>query len=237
MAEPGSREVRARWLHEQPEVAATGAEVTVLEGPPAGVLVNEARRTPDTVVCMAMRGRGPVRETLFGSVSGAVLRTVGRPVLLVGPRAPKPAGDWRARRLVVTLDGSETSEAILPAAAEWARLLGARVEVLSVIYPPGDPEARAVTRLPPEADERYDFVTERARGLEAEGLDVDWQVLAGADPAATILEHVRHVPWLVAMATHGRTGLAAVLVGSVTSEVVRQHAGPVLVVRPPRLRG
>ena len=236
VAEPGGGDERARWLRERPEVGDVDAEVTVREGDPAEVIIAEARSEQDTVVCMATRGRGPWREALLGSVAGEVLRKAGRPVLLVGPRAAPPPVGATFVRVVATLDGSALSEAVLPVASSWARRLEADLRLLGVIYPLVDPAARVVTALPPEAEAVYTQVGERSRELQEGGLDTDWWVVAHADPAATIADYVRLAPsWLLVMATHGRTGLARVLVGSVTTQVVRRHTGPVLVIRPERL--
>jgi nucleotide-binding universal stress UspA family protein len=72
-----------------------------------------------------------------------------------------------------------------------------------------------------------------ARQLEAAGYHVTMSVQFG-DPAATIVDAVEasHVD-LVAMATHGRTGLRHLLLGSVAEQVLRRVRVPVLLVRPP----
>ena len=236
VAEPGGGDERARWLRTRPEVGDVNAEVTVREGDPAEVITAAARSEQDTVVCMATRGRGPWREALLGSVSGEVLRKAGRPVLLVGPRAAPPPVDATLGRVVATLDGSAMSEVALPVASSWAHRFDADIRLLAVVYPLVDPAARVVTALPPEAKAVYTKVGERSRELQEGGLDADWWVVAHEDPGATIADHVRLAPsWLLVMATHGHTGLARVLVGSVTTEVVRRHTGPVLVIRSERL--
>ena len=62
--------------------------------------------------------------------------------------------------------------------------------------------------------------------------EVDWEVLHNADPAVGITEFVEaRNGGLVVMATHGRSGLARVALGSVAARVVRDHTGLTLVVR------
>jgi nucleotide-binding universal stress UspA family protein len=70
------------------------------------------------------------------------------------------------------------------------------------------------------------------------GHEVDWEVLHNADPAAGITEFVEaRNNGLVVMATHGRSGVARVALGSVSSRVVRDHTGLTLVVRSSDLDG
>lgn len=58
-------------------------------------------------------------------------------------------------------------------------------------------------------------------------------VLAGTDPAKEIVAYARkQCPDLIAMATHGRTGLAQMVVGSVAQRLLRAGIAPVLLVRP-----
>jgi nucleotide-binding universal stress UspA family protein len=62
---------------------------------------------------------------------------------------------------------------------------------------------------------------------------VDAKFVEG-DPADEILRLAREIkPELIVMGTHGRTGLARLLMGSVAEEVVRKSPYPVLTVKPP----
>jgi nucleotide-binding universal stress UspA family protein len=64
------------------------------------------------------------------------------------------------------------------------------------------------------------------------GTEAQFEVLHGPDPATAILDFA-HPDGLIAMSTHGRTGLARIFAGSVTTDVVAGCRQPVLVVRPP----
>ena len=70
------------------------------------------------------------------------------------------------------------------------------------------------------------------RSLQGAGYQVSTEVQFG-DPAAEIISAVAHKPIdLVAMTTHGRTGLGRVLMGSVAEEVIRHVSVPILLLRP-----
>jgi nucleotide-binding universal stress UspA family protein len=170
----------------------------------------------------------------------------------------------QAMKILVPLDGSSISEAILPTVAAVAGPLGAEVELLTVVtmdrvhetpaemlYPETAPaavltgtrlEVPLMHELMPHPAETREQAVER---LEAQGLDylrAQTHALRGiattvrvefADhAAAAIIARARaEAPDLIAMATHGRTGLSHLLAGSVTEQVIRSGAAPVLTVR------
>ena len=64
------------------------------------------------------------------------------------------------------------------------------------------------------------------------GVSANWDVLHGKDAARAIVDYAALVRGaLIAMTTHGRTGLARALMGSVTNEVVHEARSPVVVMR------
>jgi nucleotide-binding universal stress UspA family protein len=70
-----------------------------------------------------------------------------------------------------------------------------------------------------------------ARGLE--GVQADCHTVIAGDPAEAIIKFAREGGFdLIAMSTHGRSGLSEVLQGSVASAVMRSGVAPVLMVRP-----
>lgn len=120
-------------------------------------------------------------------------------------------------RILVPLDGSAYSEEILPYAKGIARTTGARLTLLRVVGDEG------------EMGEAREYVEPLARELEAEGK----VSLAKTDVTRAILEEAsRDPPALVAMSSHGRTGLLEVLLGNVALSVVRNSGQPILIYRP-----
>lgn len=161
-------------------------------------------------------------------------------------------------RILVPLDGSEQSEEVLPEVIDLARRLHASVQLLQVfetddpvaeIYglygllcPPEDGEQGVEERL--EVKEQKDrrhwgegYMSRVASSLEAEGLDVSWEVVKGR-AADTIVgfAHADRVD-VVAMSTHGRSGLDRAVSGSVADEVMRKVGIPVLLVKATEPRG
>lgn len=202
---------------------------------PARTLVGLAAETdPAGLLCLSSRGRSALGEVVFGSVAARVLRTSHAPLLVAGPSLEPPHPRWQ--RLLVCLDGSDTSASILPAVSAWARHLDLDVDLLHVGYPtedghPGDFEVPEVELL------AADQVAAAAAELEAAGITVRRLVVAHTHVAAGIVEQAsKGGADLIALATHGRTALARVVAGSVALEVIRRAEVPVLTMRPAHLR-
>jgi nucleotide-binding universal stress UspA family protein len=172
----------------------------------------------DPAICMATHARSGMGHALFGSAAEAVVRTLQVPAVLVGPHC-----DTTLRvsgPLAVCFDGSAASAAVLQLAEQWARALATPI-VLVYVYHPLDVESATH----PETIAR----------TAAERLSIDAEVhLVRGESAHSVVRAVRDVdPVLVALATHGRTGLARLVMGSVATAVVRRSECPALVVRPP----
>ena len=175
-------------------------------------------------------------------------------------------------RLLVTLDGSELSEAVLGPAAELARATKAEVHLFIAAHTPhsagrGKREAPDVlVRLPlmgslpfdsPRAgyfprvepvpiETREQYITRREHELDEylmdrathfEGLPVKRRAALSDDPAESIIAYAQEQAVnLIAMATHGRSGLSRLVQGSVASKVLSSGVAPVLMVRPRSMR-
>jgi nucleotide-binding universal stress UspA family protein len=132
-------------------------------------------------------------------------------------------------------DFSRPSEIAFRLACSLARDYGARLVVVHVHVPPMS-MAEAITHLEPE--NYKEELWKKFHRLEASeprirDLRVDAKFVEG-DPADEILRLAREIkPELIVMGTHGRTGLARLLMGSVAEEVVRKSPYPVLTVKPP----
>lgn len=169
------------------------------------------------------------------------------------------------KKILVPLDGTPFSEAVLAPVAEIARATGAVVELLSVrraeavrptratrtmpeMIPAGTPTGTRLS-LPSPAETMSPVVESLAQAVERAEAELRDYLLACAerlpgittsvhpvvadDPATAIIERARAERVdLIAMATHARSGLAHLVVGSVAERVIRSGVAPVLVVRP-----
>ncbi len=180
-------------------------------------------------LCMMAHGRRPVPEMLIGSVTAGVVRRAHRPVYLCGPRYDSCVHQ-RVDVLAVCVDGSKLSEQILPHVAALSKRLGARLQLLQVI---DITAARKPTELGHTDVMDSAYLNALARRIESEqALEVDWEVLHG-DPADSIVSYLADSHnTMLAMTTHGRSGLSQVVAGSVSHEVLHEASCPVAVLRP-----
>ncbi len=200
---------------------------------PADALL-EAAGELGALLCLSTHGHGGVRTALLGSVAHEVVCRTTRPVLLVGPRCRTAPLVGEAGDLVATSDGSSFSHAVLPAAEAWADATALTPWVVEVV---GPDELVSEWYEPPRnreveaAERRLAALAGRLRCPE--GGAARTQVLHGADAARSITAFAERLPAAtIAMATHGRSGLARIVMGSVAADVVRTAPCPVLLVRP-----
>lgn len=137
--------------------------------------------------------------------------------------------------ILLPTDGSPAAEAGVQEGLRLAKALGARATFLYALEPLGPK-----LLLGPETLPYYQALVEdmRKEGLaaldratrmaEEMGVGFEAHFLEGRAAEVILKEAAKHD--LLVMATHGRTGLDAVLLGSVTREVVRRSPRPVLVV-------
>jgi nucleotide-binding universal stress UspA family protein len=216
---------------------------------PQSIVAHAGALGADLIV-LATHGAGGARRAVFGSVAQQVLRRGDRAVMLMHPREasqPDAAGaDLELRRLLVPLDGERDAEAALPFAVTLARAYRATIDLLRIVPTlatiSGErasaaklvPTAAAASLEYEEADAQR-YLGTIAERLRAAGVAVTWAVARG-DAAQGVLEAASGSAGgggLVIMATHARTGLDAVLTGSVASKVIARYPGPALLVRVP----
>jgi nucleotide-binding universal stress UspA family protein len=133
--------------------------------------------------------------------------------------------------ILVPLDGSALAEAILPEIEKLARCMGARILLLRVsrahVFPGKDP-TKAEIQVVRRAEE---YVAEIRDRLAAKGLVAEAHVRYGAVAEEILTHSARNDVDLIAMSTHGRSGLGRWALGSVAEKIVRRSEKPVLLMR------
>lgn len=195
-------------------------DVVASSDPARGILTHLTAH-PHALVAMATHARHPLESAARGGVLTDVLRGLARSMLAVGPKFDVRSGSG-VRRVAVCVSGDEDASLILPDALAWARALDVPVEVVNVS--PNEPAWRT-------AD---DVVERTVQAAKAGHQPVTGITLVGAHPGQEIVRYAASVPGtLLALATHGRSGLPAALVGSVAAQVVRESASGMLLRRFP----
>ena len=205
------------------------------DGDVAAALVAEAARVPDTLVAMTTHGRSGVLGVVLGSVAMKVLRGGDAPVMLYRPpehASGDPSAAIKITRVVAPMDGTPVAESIGAQAGEFARWLGARLVVISVI----STRAQASTAGAPVGDlSESSFVRTRASDLGKKyGVEYSWEVLHGDEPDKAIANFVgKDRGTMLAMVTRANTApVAAAFLGSVTTGCLRKAGVPMLIRLP-----
>jgi nucleotide-binding universal stress UspA family protein len=210
------------------------------DGSPADVIDTIADEVGAGIIIMTTHGAGGFAPGWLGSVTDAVIRHSHRPVLAFPENDAHKGTPFVPRRILVPLDGSERSDAIIAPARDLALLFGAHLDFVRVIAPyvPGDVASAMMADRPDpygidaQAAEAKDALARVVRGMEEHGLVAHSSVVVQSWPPRVILDHIKTTdPDCVAVATQGR-GLTRLFVGSVADKLIRASQRPVLVLRP-----
>ena len=213
---------------------------SLLEGYVTEALERQATNLGADIVVMTTHGRTGVSRAWLGSVADSLVRHSTFPLLVIRPLEdgttfPEPNFD----HFLVPLDGSPIGEGILEPAVALGKPMGARFTLLHVVAPHLTVGAR-VSPLPAghlkervgKAEDYLGGVVER---LKSQGIEAEPLIESHYAPAKAILNTAesRDVD-LIAIATHGYTGVKRALLGSVTDKVLRASRWPLLLERPPQ---
>ncbi len=134
-------------------------------------------------------------------------------------------------KILILLDGSDCAERVFPKVEKLATDLKATLALLRVVYAhvfPGVDPTEAEVNVVREAEAYLGKLEER---LKDKGFKVETHVRYGHD-AEEILDHAAQKDIdLIAMTTHGRSGVKRFLLGSVAEKVLRHSPKPIFLVR------
>jgi nucleotide-binding universal stress UspA family protein len=201
----------------------------VQHGAAAEAIVDCAGQGDIRQIVMSTHGYTGLKRWRHGSVAERVLQAAGVPVLLVRA-GEKEAKDSRrlalCRRILVPLDGSAMSEQVLPIVMPIAQALDAELILfqVSIVY--------SVEGHSYHTDQiAQDYLAQVAGRLREQEVEASTATGIGVVAESIIKYAEAHHVDLIAMCTHGRTGLARWALGSVADRVLRAAGIPILLVR------
>lgn len=229
------------YLDAQKErLQAAGVKVRVKRqhGEAAANILETAESENVSLVAISTHGRSGISRWLFGSVADRIVQNSNVPLLMIRPddkTEAKPAFE----KLLVPLDGSEVAAGVLPFVEDVAKRFGASLVLYHAVPPisayPGfetvNPQidGKVLQEMQQQAKE---LLSAAARDIEGRGthatvavsidLAVDGILRAAKETGAD----------LIAIGTHGRSGLGRMVMGSVANAVMRRSTLPCLLVHP-----
>jgi nucleotide-binding universal stress UspA family protein len=211
-------------------------------GKPADVIVDRVDNDPGCLIALATHGMSGMRRWLLGSVASKIVQIAASPLLLIRPvEGVSPAAPVALKTIFVPLDGSGLAEKVLPQVIALARTMKLEVHLIRVYTLPVDAYviADGVIAQGP-APFREELRTEaetyldgKAEQLRANGVEHITTTALEGDPASEVNDIARKTTNnLIAMSTHGRSGIGRWVLGSVAEKVVQHSRDPVLMIRP-----
>ena len=222
----------------------------VEEGDPVEELARAAREQRACAAVAGTRGRGPLLGQLFGSVSTGLVRTAGRPVMLVSAHAREPVYRRRVMTgtgltILIAYDGSEPARNAITHAG---RLFPGAQAVVATVWTSMREAARAARVALPQsmiddAVHNFDAATEasaagpRAKAPSSRARRA-WRprrctLQADRSVAGSLLARADELDAAaVIVGSRGLSAVKSVLLGSVSNAIVHQSRRPVVIVHP-----
>jgi nucleotide-binding universal stress UspA family protein len=213
----------------------------VEKGAAAEVILDTASADRGALIAMATHGQSGGQRWLLGQVAQKVLQAAANPLLLIRPDEKKlPAGAAPLTTIIVPLDGSHLAEKIFPHVVYLATRLQLAVVLIRTYTLPTSGYFIAAGLSPSDVKnlaekikgEVTSYLQAKVKELTAQGVGkVSFVLKEGKGPDEIIELAQSTSDNLVAMSSHGRSGIGRWVLGSVTDRVVSYSGDPVLVIR------
>jgi nucleotide-binding universal stress UspA family protein len=210
-------------------------------GEAATVIIERYRNDPHCLIAMATHGMSGLRRWLMGSVTSKVVQHAANPLLIIRPtEKADPVIPASLRTIIVPLDGSALAEKALPTVIGLAKPLKLEVQLVRAYTPAAETYiiadgviAQSTAQFNQNLKAEVETYLEgKVQALRAEGLENVTATAVLGDAASEIIDFARRTENnLVAMSTHGRSGVGRWLLGSVAEKVVQHSQDPVLLIR------
>jgi nucleotide-binding universal stress UspA family protein len=211
---------------------------SIVSEPVGSFLAAYAAQTATDLIVMTTHGRGGLARFWLGSVADTLMRLSKVPILLLRPQEGAPAFAPLPvfQKILIPLDGSVLAEQIIEPALALGALMQAEYTLLRVVeplFPVYNFIARAKELDEAAIEEARRYLKQVAQRLALEGRRLDTKVILSGETAHAILESAQHNGNnLIALATHGLSGLQRLMVGSIADKVLRGGRIPILLYRP-----
>jgi nucleotide-binding universal stress UspA family protein len=215
---------------------------------PAEEILDYAEKENISLIVMATHGRTGISRWALGSVANKIARASKCPVLLIRASS-NVLESVHLDKILVPLDGSKQSEAVLPYIENLASKLKTKISLLNIVEPPyhyypssaglGYYGGEGILRVPYTEEElkplkvaAEKYIKSISEKLIAKGIKTSYQVKVGSAGEEIIKAEGEIHPDIVAMSTHGHSGFGRWEHGSIADKVLHAGNTPILLVRP-----
>ena len=222
------------------EVQRVKTSTALAYGNEAEEIIEFADQNKIDLLIISTHGHSGIKRWLLGSVANKLLSGTSVPVLLVKSRAHQVAS-VAIEKILVPLDGSPPPETSLRHIEELVKGTEVEIFLLRVVEPvilptadfPAAINSSEVYRLMAEEQQRAQkYLGDVTDIMASKGLKVRSQLAIGKAAESIVEAAEKENVDLIAMTTHGRTGVIRWVAGSVTSRVQGESRQPVLLIRP-----
>jgi nucleotide-binding universal stress UspA family protein len=224
--------VETHWSHAHATIPITTHHLT---GPAADSIVAYAQEQKIDLIVMSSHGRSGLSRWVYGSVAEKIMRQSCCATLII--RQGEPEQPVVFHKILVCLDGSPLAEEVLPPILTLARALHAELTLLRVVSPAHlSLETFALEQFMEKVEEiergnAEAYLRQKQYQLATADLPIHIQTVLGLE-AESILDYAAaNQIDLIAMASHGRSGVSRWVYGSVAEKVQRGAPCATFIVR------
>jgi nucleotide-binding universal stress UspA family protein len=210
----------------------------ILKGDPAEEIVDYADKNKIDLIILSTQGKGGIRRWAMGNVANKVVGATRKQVLLIRARgAQSDVYKGRLVKVLVPVDGSPESESILQFVTYIASRLDLDLTLLHMWARAFEsyPTKEMLDRDGKTRKQEKAYIEKLGAKLTRQGLRLNTvysEVFAGEEAAEIIKLAEEGKFSMVAMATHGRSGVGRWIFGSNANKVLNEGNTPLLLVRP-----
>ena len=213
----------------------------ILRGEAATVILDFAQKNDFKLIIMSAHGGSGISHWSLGSCATKVLQKTNMPTLLVKSKKLKAKSiDANIRKILIALDGSLFSEAIIPYVTDIIDSDTEEVTLVRVIEPVTLPfisgyigHKKYEREIMKKAEEEAtDYLPKKQENFQQKGMKTSTALLKG-HPANCILTYAEENNInVIAITTHGYTGITKWAYGSVATNIIEGSTIPILLFRP-----
>jgi nucleotide-binding universal stress UspA family protein len=232
------KEQAEKYAAETGKPGQISVDYKILKGAPAEEILDFADKQQYDLIVLATQGKSGIRRWTMGNVANKIVSATTKHLMLIRAKGAQPdVSKVKLSKVLVPLDGSIASESILEFITYLASELNLSLTLFHIHTPALNeyPSAESLSIAEKERKQRKDYITKLGSRLTAQGINAETVFIetTAGEEAAEIIKLADEGDFsLVAMATHGKSGIGRWIFGSNAQKVLNEGTTPLLLVRP-----